>query len=271
MSFSTLTPLTLAEFKQHIARCPTYRTPRALMLHHTEEPDLAEWEGLASLKAIRAWQMATHNAHDIMANFYVDASRIWTARPLDESNWAHAARIDLPWSKCSAHAKAVMGGDDMWMNHYAVGVETVGNFDLDDPDTSPSMALAIQAFAAMSERWSIGTDILFFHREVADKTCPGTRATLPWFIGKVEGVTSPVAQIAVTFGDKIVPCNAALKGDSLAVDLGAILSVLSKRELRLWRETPEGNSRALLREIAEGLGWSLDTSAWPEVKLIEPQ
>jgi len=268
---STLTPLTLDQFREHIRTCATYRTPRALMLHHTENPDLAHWDGLSSMQAIRRWQIANNGAKDIQGNFYIDGEHIWTARPMDEANWAHAARIDLPWSKVSAHAKAVMGTDDLWMNKYAVGVETVGDFDCDDPATSPSMALAVKAFAAMADRWNIPPGMIFFHREVADKTCPGTRVTLPWFLAEVAAVSGEqTPEVTVTVGGKIVPCNAAIVNGKTAVDLGALLSVLAKRELHLWRDAPEGSSRALLRELAESFGWTLDTSAWPEVKLIPP-
>lgn len=198
MSFSTLTPLTLSEFEAHCRAAKTWngKPPRATCAHHTYSPTSAQWQGLSSMRAIRSYHMGERGYSDIAANFYVGPdSRIWTARPLDRSNWAHAY-VEKTWANVHESARAFANGDRLALNRYAVGIEIVGNFDTEDPGASASMALAIKAFAVMHRLWSIPlTNLVFFHRMVADKSCPGSKVALEWFRAQVAAAMgAPVAE-----------------------------------------------------------------------------
>ena len=201
MSFSSLTPLGLSEVEgylrsQHPA-APVYAT----CLHNTEEPDLASWRGLSSMQGIRRYHMNERGGSDIYANLYVDAERVWTARPLDRDNWAHAyvqyGKKYANWTDVHADAKRLCDGNRLWLNQHAIGVEVVGRFDRDDPTTSPSMSLALDLFALMHRIYNIPLTNLLFHRMVEYKTCPGTRVSLDWFRAEVsERLGQPIPEPA---------------------------------------------------------------------------
>ena len=186
MPDSTLTPLTVDEFREYIKVVPLPRgLPTATCAHHTWKPTTADWQGRATMEGIRRYHMGTRGWSDIGANFYVGPDRlVWTARPLTASNWAHAL-VSLPWSEVHAMARAFAGWDEQALNRRAVGVEIIGNYDLEDPRESPAMETAFEVFAAMHEQWGIPLDNLFFHRMVADKTCPGSRVGHNWFVQEV--------------------------------------------------------------------------------------
>jgi hypothetical protein len=73
----------------------------------------------------------------------------------------------------------------MWLNRHAIGVEIVGNFDIEDPTSSDSMMLALDLFAVMHRLYAIPLPNLLFHRMVEDKTCPGSQVSLDWFRSEV--------------------------------------------------------------------------------------
>ena len=211
MSHSTLTPLTITGFRSHLTGITTYRVPEATCAHHTWSPDTSEWNGLTSMEGIRRYHMDARGFSDIAANFYVGPDGfIWTARPLDRDNWAHAY-ISKSWSQVHADAKALAYPDQGWLNKYAVGFEIVGNYDEEDPTQSATVDLAAQAFAAVHEQWNIPIANLLAHRMVADKSCPGNRFDLNWFAAQVGGYmgNTPVDPKAVTVLD---PCGNEVEG-----------------------------------------------------------
>ena len=276
MSLSTLTPLKLAEVETYLRHQAPANAVLATCLHNTEEPDLSQWQGLASMQSIRRYHMETKGWSDIAANFYVDASRVWTARPLDATNWCHAyvqaSRQYADWSAVHPNARRLCGDDRSWLNHHAIGVEVVGRFDRDDPATSPSMALAIDLFALMHRVYNLPLDNLLFHRMVEYKTCPGTRVSLDWFRGEVAkplGQPAPTPLAVIAPNGQPLACNAALVGDETWVDLGALLPALAGKALELRRHTAEGPSRCKLREVAESFGFKLATNEWPTVRITK--
>lgn len=190
MDHSTLTPLTLQEFREHIRDVAVHGgSPTATCAHHTYSPTSAEWNGLSSMEGIRRYHMDTRGYSDIAANFYVGPDGlIWTARPMTRDNWAHAF-VSRPWPDVHEDAAAYCNGDEQALNSAAVGIEIVGNYDHEDPATGASMQLALDVFAAMHERWGIPLNRLLFHRMVADKSCPGTRVSLDWFRAEVAART----------------------------------------------------------------------------------
>jgi len=233
MSFSTLTPLSLTEFESYLGSVSVWcGTPRATCAHHTWSPTSAQWRGLSSMRAIRSYHMNERGFSDIAANFYVGSEGlIWTARPLDRTNWAHAY-VEKDWSNVHLSAKAFAAGNRQALNSYAVGIEIVGNFDSEDPVTTPSMALAIKAFAVMHRVWSLPLEsLLFFHRMVADKSCPGSRVTLDWFRGRVAaemGVPAPTpgaVRIIAPNGD-VIECAARLEDGRTVARLAPVFATL---------------------------------------------
>lgn len=186
MSMSTLTPLSLAEFRLWFPRQSfCHGNPTATCVHNTDEPDTAEWHGLASMQGIRRSHMIDRGWSDIGVNLYIGPDNlIWTGRPFDRSNWSHAL-VTRNWSAVHADAKAYCNGDVLALNKRAVGVEVVGDYDREDPLTSRAMLLALDVFAFMHQTFSIPLNRLLFHRMVADTSCPGNKTSLDWFRSEV--------------------------------------------------------------------------------------
>lgn len=174
MAGSTLTPLepTMEELGEWL-RTPCFRAPKATVLHHTWRPVASQYRGLQTIVDIRDYHMNNVGTADIMANAYAcPDGKVFSGRPLSAENWAHA---HISRDDPEAEAWQAAGQDRMYFNHYGFGLETIGNFDEEDPAASSAFRVAIATLAVVHRVFSIPVEQLFFHRDVADKTCPGTR------------------------------------------------------------------------------------------------
>jgi hypothetical protein len=238
MSKSTLTVLqpTMESFGAWLrAQTPGHGTVKATVLHHTWSPSAEQYQGRATIEAIRRYHIEERGWSDIGANAYAcPDGTVVTGRPLSAANWAHA-QVSL--SRPEAEAKALAGGDAGWFNKYAFGLETVANFDAEDPRAGTagrSYETALRVLEIVHRVYGLPAERLFFHRDVADKSCPGrkldraqVRADLARRLarGGYEGL-----QVVREPGGVVVPCEVAMEGDRL---------------------------RCNLRELAEALGWDV--------------
>ena len=253
MSLSTLTPLTLNEFRAWFPEQDFCNgVPTATCLHNTTEPTTAQWNGLASMKGIRAYHKNTRGWSDIGANLYVGPDdRIWTGRPFDRSNWSHGL-VTKPWSQVHPDAVAYCNGDTLALNKRAVGVEVVGDYDREDPLTSRAMSLALDVFAIMHDAFGIPLGCLLEHRMVANTDCPGSRVSLSWFRSEVASrmggvpVPTPGPLKVVGLDGKAIDadspwgdCHAELVNGVTRVDLSVVASALGFDTF--WRpDKPQG-------------------------------
>ena len=178
-AMSTLTPLapTMEELGQWLQRqTPGHGTVKATVLHHTWSPSAAEFQGRSTIEAIRRYHMEVRGFSDIAANAYAcPDGTVITGRPLSAGNWAHAL---VSRSHPEAEAAAIAGGNKQFFNYYAFGLETVANFDREPIHSGPSgvsYETALQVMTVVHTVYRLLPDRLFFHRDIADKTCPGTR------------------------------------------------------------------------------------------------
>ncbi len=179
MAKSTLTQMapTLEEFGAWLrGQRPGHGAVKATVLHHTWSPAAAQYKGRPTIEAIRRYHVQDRGWSDIGANAYAcPDGTVFTGRPLSASNWAHA-QVSL--SRPEAEAKALAGGNGLWFNQYAFGLETVANFDSEPTDTGSSgMALetALRVLTVVHTVYGLPASRLFFHRDVADKSCPGSK------------------------------------------------------------------------------------------------
>lgn len=180
MAKSTLTQMapTLEEFGAWLrSQRPGHGAVKATVLHHTWSPAAAQYKGRPTIEAIRRYHVQDRGWSDIGANAYAcPDGTVFTGRPLSASNWAHA-QVSL--SRPEAEAKALSGGDAGWFNKYAFGLETVANFDAEDPYGSGAAAksyeTALRVLEVVHRVYNLPAERLFFHRDVADKSCPGRK------------------------------------------------------------------------------------------------
>ena len=198
---------------------------QAIVIHHTWSPTAAQYKGRSTIEGIRRYHIRERGWSDIGANLYAcPDGTVITGRPLDAPNWAHA-QVSL--SRPEAEAKALSGGDAGWFNRHAVGIETVANFDVEPPDSGPSGAayqVMLQACAAICRVFSLDPRRhIFFHRDVAAKSCPGTglnRATVRAQVAallEAEGIG--VVRLGGPGGTALIPCNPTLSNGRVWVDL----------------------------------------------------
>jgi hypothetical protein len=124
-----------------------------LILHHTWKPEAAEYRGGATWEAIRAYHVQQRGFRDIGYHLGVapgEADRAWLLRPLAMTG-AH----------CRGH------------NSRSIGVVMVGNYDREDPELV--LPTAVKVLAACARTFGLAPAQIYFHRDFADKSCPGWR------------------------------------------------------------------------------------------------
>ena len=184
MSKSTLTQLDplSREFRQWL-RTPGFRAPKGTMFHHCYKPDTTMYRGRSTIAGVRRVHMGPKiNARDILAKAYAAHDMtLFTARPLDHPNWAHGViqrRAATPEAELWAAAQKYRPAEPrMFPNRDLFGLETVANFDYEMPDGDGDGArafeCALRVLTAVHQEFHLPAEMLFFHRDGANKTCPG--------------------------------------------------------------------------------------------------
>jgi hypothetical protein len=171
-----------------------------IVLHHTWSPTAAQYRGLSTWVSIKRYHMETRGWSDIGYHLGVGSDgTFWILRPL---------------AKTGAHT----------LNHnaHSVGVCLVGNFDTEDPWAN-GLGACCGLLASVLEAYNLGVQTIHFHREFADKTCPGTRidlATVRNTVGRIL-VQDPPSEIKVILlpGSTVVPCHPRIENGVLRIDL----------------------------------------------------
>jgi len=259
---------------------------QAIVVHHTWSPTAAQYQGRSTIEGIRRYHMQERGWSDIGANLYAcPDGMVITGRPLDASNWAHA-QVSL--SKPEAEAKAIAGGNAGWFNKYAVGIETVANFDSEPPDaglSGVSYRVMLDCCATICRVFALDpVKRIFFHRDVADKTCPGrllkratVREAVAGLLGDGGSGALGIVRLGGPGGDMLIPCRPVLDRTAgrIWVDLRAFVEAVGGRvewspaglvvfdDAGRWVDltgiiiVPGDVYRAGLRELAQAVGWPI--------------
>jgi hypothetical protein len=143
--------------------------PSRIVMHHTWKPTLADWQGEASMRGMQSyyaslgWSAAPH--------LYVAPDGIWLATPMREVG-VHAG----------------IGNSGWWHGtwSYSIGVEMVGNYDRQRP-SGDVWRLTKDVLGGLAKRLDRAPqELIFFHRDFADKTCPGRAVPKTWVWTEVE-------------------------------------------------------------------------------------
>jgi N-acetylmuramoyl-L-alanine amidase len=199
--------VTLDEFKRHLANSHPERRIDEVIIHHTEEPRASDYRGLSTIQGVRRYHMKVRgwsdNGYNVM---FGQPDDIWLCRPLERS-----------------------GGHCLGHNAHSVGVSFVANYDEQDPrDWGQSTAL--KAIAAICLRWSLPLTAIHFHREFADKTCPGMKMNLDYFRGQVGAFMGAVQEyelkVILEPGAGVVVCRPVIENNVLRGDVRAVAEAL---------------------------------------------
>lgn len=170
MSFSAVgTVYTPEEFSTFLATLPRPQWVRAITLHHTSSPSLAQ----------RPKGLLPQHIRNIR-DFYREKK--WSSGPHLFIDDTHRCIMGMtPLDERGTHAVS--------FNATALGIEVLGDYDSEDPTTGRGLTAWRNAAAATRHLldWlhlTASKDIILFHRDDprTTKTCPGTRVRKEWFL-----------------------------------------------------------------------------------------
>ena len=147
-------------------------TPRRIdevVIHHTWSPTAAQYQGLSTIKGVRNYHMQVRGWSDNGYHWMLGPNGdVWRCRPMLETG---------------AHVSG--------RNAHTAGVSFVANFDVEDPTRYGGMDEGLRIIAALLVRYQLGVANIRFHREFADKTCPGAKVSLATVRGQVAALMAP--------------------------------------------------------------------------------
>jgi len=235
-----------------------FRKPKATVLHNTWSPTAAQYRGRETIRAIERFHMQVRGFSTIAANGYAcPDGTVITGRNLSYSNWAHAL---VSRRNVEAEAKQTAGGDKLWFNKYAYGLETVANFDAEPPGrgkSGRSFETAMRVLTVVHRTFGIPPHLLFFHRDVADKTCPGlllNRALVRIDLAARLGMVPNVPHVQVS--DTEVDCAAGWWAERVTVEGAPVLAAMGETAPNV---AVHATGRAFLRELVDNCpGWRIE-------------
>lgn len=206
------------------------RHPKATVLHHCWRPNAQQYNGKVTIDSIQRTHMAGAFPSGIAANCYTGTDgAIYNGRPLSWANWAHAY-VERSWATCYAPAREIANGNRAWFNRYAFGVETVGDFDVEDPTTSRAMATSLDVLAVVHRLYTIPVERCFLHRDVANKTCPGKRVSREWvhdqLRARLTGDIGGALKVVLLPGSQVIDCRPAIEAGVTRCDLRPVAEAL---------------------------------------------
>jgi len=200
--------ISLTEFEQWIATVPISRRITEVIIHHTWQPTAAQYRGLATVRGVRQYHMEVRgwsdNGYHIMIGPPGD---IFLCRPL---------------ARAGAHC--------LGQNEHSVGLSYIANFDEENPAQYPGLEVGQKVVAGLLERFELAPDDVYFHRDYANKTCPGTRLDRGEYRKEVGALMNSSADEALKVvllpGSQVIDCRPCLEGGVTRVDLRPVAEAL---------------------------------------------
>jgi len=197
--------LSLTQFLETLQQFRFTRQINAVHMHHTFRPNHAQYRGLASIESMFEFHTRERHFNDIAQHITIAPDgTIFTGR-----NW------NSPPASATGHNGSSAFGPFMF--------ETIGDFDRgNDPFEDPQRNTVLQVIAAVQQRFGLPPEALRFHRQMADKSCPGTGIDFDDIVAAVRQLHTTAAAGARAV-DPDAPFSRAFREDALtAVDRGVV-------------------------------------------------
>ncbi len=214
--------LSLQDAVNAIKRISIPRRIDMVIVHHTWRPTSKDYRGIATVRAVRNYHMYVRGWRDNGYHIMIgpDGS-VFFCRPMEE---------------VGAHCKG--------KNRHSIGLSYIADFDAEDPTQYGGMETGQAVVAALLERFGLSVEDVHFHREYANKSCPGKRMNLTWYRQRVSRLmkgTDRQLRIVLAPDDKLIECRPAIE---------------------------EGVTRVDLRPLAEALGYDIDLTRLKSHKIL---
>lgn len=149
----SLEKLSLRQAQQRAREDVPSRPIRMIIWHHFWKPAARDYRGIATMRSVRGYHVKTRGWRDVGYNWlFAPNGDIFTGRSLQSGGGAH----------CIGH------------NSDSVGLGMCLNGDKEDLADFAEMERSILALTAtLCEAFALTEEDLHFHRDFADKTCPG--------------------------------------------------------------------------------------------------
>ncbi len=200
--------LSLPECRQHIRKVPMSRPIRSVIVHHTWRPTASDYRGLTTVRGVRRYHMQTRGWSDNGYHIMIGPSGdIFLCRPI---------------SRAGAHCRS--------QNQHSIGLSYIANFDSEDPADYAGMAVGQQVVAALLQRFSLTPDDIHFHREYANKTCPGKNLHLDDYrhqVGLLMSEHTADIKVVLLPGSQVIACSPRRENGTTRVDLRPLAIALN--------------------------------------------
>jgi hypothetical protein len=224
---------------------------KKVIVHHTWSPTAAQYRGLSTWEGIRKYHMEERGWSDIAYHVGVAKNQIWLLR--DTDGGGHKGYMKAAGAHCIGY------------NNNSMGIVLIGNFDEEDPMVWGYETLA-WAVAKFIQEVGSDADDVYFHRQFANKTCPGTRMNLNRFRQDVDELLG--GQPGLGIGD-VIPAlpkyRVVVGSDDIdecrpKVEAGHLYVLAEPFAKHLGKTVPAGvdvhvSGYAMGSEIAQALGY----------------
>lgn len=202
--------LTQAGGRSYCATTPIWPKARRVWLHHTWSPTSAQYRGLSTVQAIQRYHVQERGFSDIGYGFLVAPDgTCFNGRPMNVMG---------------AHVKG---------HNQDIGVACIANFDTEDPWQWRGMGQLRACVNILLGRMGVGPEAVFFHRDAADKSCPGTRLDRAAFRSYLTQqplgpplVDAAHPRVVLLPGSELVDCHAVVEGGVTRCDLRPLAEAL---------------------------------------------
>lgn len=225
----------LEDLEKHLAQLHIERKIAKVIVHHFWRPRAADWKGLATLQSVYNYHVHDRGWSDIGYHLVIGPdSTLWLARPMEMAG-AHTAG----------------------QNEHSIGIAYAADFDTEDPAENGYDA-GIMACAMILKRFKLDPEDVYFHRDFAQKSCPGTKMDRESYREDLKDALKPDESsfVRLKIDDKVVRGACVVVESGIAVGLeGPIAAAIG-----LPCSTPD--KRVPVRQFLRSVGVTIPPEGW---------
>lgn len=183
---------------------------RRIIVHHTWSPTSAQYAGLSTVQAIQRWH---------------------TAQPPNGRGWSdigYHLLVAPDGSLYNGRPMNTLGAHTAGQNQH-IGIACIANFDVEDPWAWGGLGTLRACINILLGRLGLGVGSVHFHREYADKTCPGTKLDLGKFrawLNSTLPADPNTREVVLQPAGTRIPCHASVESGVTRGDVRILVEAL---------------------------------------------